>query len=79
MRPQALLGPLARSLGLMINYLYNSLLLTLSRTTMVYLPSSEDAWVLAQKSSEIKSILGATRSVLDLTTMIDVEPYTVTW
>ncbi|KAF9878803.1 hypothetical protein CkaCkLH20_03703 [Colletotrichum karsti] len=78
-RPQALLSPLARSLGLIVNYLYNSLLLTLSRTTLVYLPSSEDASVLTKKSSKMAAILGASRSILDLTTMIEVEPYTVTW
>ncbi|KAH0439637.1 fungal specific transcription factor domain-containing protein [Colletotrichum camelliae] len=65
--------------GLVLHYLYSSLLLTLSRTTLVYLPSTEDASVLARKNSNMKAILGASRSILELTTMIEVEPYTVTW
>lgn len=78
-RPQVLLTPLARALSLIVHYLYSSLLLTLSRTTLVYLPSTEDSSVLARKNSNMKAILGASRSILELTTMIEVEPYTVTW
>ncbi|CAI0645737.1 unnamed protein product [Colletotrichum noveboracense] len=78
-RPQVLLTPLARALSLIVHYLYSSLLLTLSRTTLVYLPSTEDASVLARKNSNMKAILGASRSILELTTLIEVEPYTVTW
>ncbi|KAF3810886.1 Aurofusarin cluster transcription factor aurR2 [Colletotrichum gloeosporioides] len=39
----------------------------------------EDGSVLARKNSNMKAILGASRSILELTTMIEVEPYTVTW
>ncbi|KAF6831218.1 hypothetical protein CPLU01_06916 [Colletotrichum plurivorum] len=79
-RPQAVPGPVARSLCLIVHYLYNSLLLTLSRTTLVYLSNSdEDTVVSGRKNASLKAILGASRSILELTTMIEVEPYTVTW
>ncbi|KAF6817819.1 hypothetical protein CSOJ01_02256 [Colletotrichum sojae] len=79
-RPQAVPGPVARSLSLIVHYLYNSLLLTLSRTTLVYLSNSdEDMVVSGRKNANLKAILGASRSILELTTMIEVEPYTVTW
>ncbi|GJC89804.1 putative transcriptional regulatory protein C530.05 [Colletotrichum liriopes] len=78
-RPQGVSGTLARSFALLVHYLYYSLLLTLSRTTLVYLPNPEDSQMVARKSSKMKTILTASRCILELTTMIEVEPYTVTW
>ncbi|OHW89626.1 fungal specific transcription factor domain-containing protein [Colletotrichum incanum] len=78
-RPQGVSGTLARSFALLVHYLYYSLLLTLSRTTLVYLPNCEDSKTVERKSSKMKTILAASRSILELTTMIEVEPYTVTW
>nr|XP_036589786.1 uncharacterized protein CTRU02_00540 [Colletotrichum truncatum]KAF6801791.1 hypothetical protein CTRU02_00540 [Colletotrichum truncatum] len=78
-RPQAITGHTERAIGLIIHYLYNSFLLTLSRTTLSYLPSSGDSVILTQRGSNLKTISAASRSILELTTMIEVEPYTVTW
>ncbi|KEY71272.1 hypothetical protein S7711_02377, partial [Stachybotrys chartarum IBT 7711] len=83
-RAQTVLEPLARSLALVLHYLYYSLLLTLSRTTLVYLPPSGGPEVMAhevtaKRSSNMKIILNGSRCILELTSMIEVEPYTNIW
>lgn len=78
-RPHAVNGPLPRSLSLVVHYLYHSIFLTLSRTTLAYLPASQDSATMQNKASSMKSILSASRCILELATMIEVEPYTVTW
>ncbi|KAK1486735.1 hypothetical protein CCUS01_15065 [Colletotrichum cuscutae] len=79
LRPQIVSGPNARSLALILHYLYYSMLLTLARTTLCYLPVPETPAVKATKDDKMKTILNASRAILELTTMIEVEPYTVTW
>ncbi|KAK1675587.1 hypothetical protein BDP55DRAFT_664569 [Colletotrichum godetiae] len=79
LRPQTVSGPNARSLALILHYLYYSMLLTLARTTLCYLPVPETPAVTATKDDRMKTILNASRAILELTTMIEVEPYTVTW
>ncbi|KXH59199.1 C6 zinc finger protein [Colletotrichum salicis] len=79
LRPQTVSGPNARSLALILHYLYYSILLTLARTTLCYLPVPETPAVTATKDDRMKTILNASRAILELTTMIEVEPYTVTW
>lgn len=79
LRPQTVSGPNARSLALILHYLYYSMLLTLARTTLCYLPVPETPAVTATKDDKMKTILNASRAILELTTMIEVEPYTVTW
>ncbi|TDZ28737.1 putative transcriptional regulatory protein [Colletotrichum spinosum] len=78
-RPHAVPSTVGRNLALIVHYLYNSMLLTLSRTTLVYLQTDEDAAVAEQKAGCMRKILDASRSILELTTMIEVEPYTATW
>ncbi|KAK1974243.1 fungal-specific transcription factor domain-containing protein [Colletotrichum cereale] len=78
-RPQAVSGTLARAFALLMHYLYYSLLLTLSRTTLAYLTKSEDADVASRRCSKMKTISTASRCILELTAMIEVEPYTITW
>ncbi|EXF79248.1 C6 zinc finger protein [Colletotrichum fioriniae PJ7] len=78
LRPQTVSGPNARSLALILHYLYYSMLLTLARTTLCYLPVPETPAVTATKDDKMKTILNASRAILELTTMIEVEPYTVT-
>ncbi|KAK6225679.1 hypothetical protein QIS74_01726 [Colletotrichum tabaci] len=83
-RAQAILEPMARSLAVVLHYLYYSLLLTLSRTMLVYLPTSDGPVavapeVAAKRSSNLKTTLDGSRFILELTSMIEVEPYTNTW
>ncbi|OLN87214.1 putative transcriptional regulatory protein C530.05-like protein 5 [Colletotrichum chlorophyti] len=78
-RPQTVAGSLPRLLTLTIHYLYNSLSLTLSRATLAYLPASGSPTTQSQKATSISAILAASRSILELTSMIEVEPYTVIW
>ncbi|OHF00681.1 hypothetical protein CORC01_03998 [Colletotrichum orchidophilum] len=78
-RPQTVSGSNRRSLAVIVHYLYYSLLLTLARTTLCYLPVPETAAVTATKDDSMKKILNASRVILELTTMIEVEPYTVAW
>ncbi|GJD04284.1 hypothetical protein ColKHC_13109 [Colletotrichum higginsianum] len=83
-RAQAILEPMARSLAVVLHYLYYSLLLTLSRTMLVYLQTSDGSVavapeVAAKRSSNVKTTLNGSRFILELTSMIEVEPYTNTW
>ncbi|TQN67764.1 putative transcriptional regulatory protein [Colletotrichum shisoi] len=87
-RAQAILEPVARSLAVVLHYLYYSLLLTLSRTMLVYLPASDGPVavavavapeVAAKRSSNLKTTLDGCRFILELTSMIELEPYTNTW
>ncbi|KAJ0139506.1 hypothetical protein CTA2_1770 [Colletotrichum tanaceti] len=87
-RPQAVSDPMTRYLVTVLHYLYYSLLLTLSRTMLVYLPTSDGPAaaagvvapeVAAKRSSSLKSVLNGCRFILEMTSMIEVEPHTNTW
>ncbi|KAH6688978.1 hypothetical protein F5X68DRAFT_254799 [Plectosphaerella plurivora] len=75
-RPQAMLQRQSRSLALMFHYFYHSLMLTLCRTTLWAAPGSGDAEALARAERRKHQALFSARAVLELTAVIDVEPYT---
>lgn len=78
-RPQAMLQRQSRSLALMFHYFYHSLMLTLCRTTLWAAPGSGDAEALARAERRKHQALLSARAVLELTAVIDVEPYTQVW
>lgn len=75
-RLQAVTGARTQPLALYMHYMYYSFAATLARTALLYLPESRDADVLAQRCENTTIIIQSTRSVLDLTALIEVEPYT---
>jgi hypothetical protein len=79
-RPQDNGGTQDRFLALHIHYLYHSMSLTLSRTCLHHLPEvSSDPATPSQRKEILDTFLGASRAILDLTSMIEIEPYTAAW
>lgn len=68
-----------RPVGLWTHYLYNSFLLVLSRA-VVHLSSADESIVSIEQQTETKkAIMDTSRSILELTTFIDVEPFAPLW
>ncbi|SPO04602.1 uncharacterized protein DNG_07287 [Cephalotrichum gorgonifer] len=72
-RPHGVAGAQAKIVALTTHYLYYSIKLSLSRTALLHLPGSPES---SSEESITKPMLDAARSILDLTALIEVEPYT---
>lgn len=59
--------------------LYNSCRLSLSRATLFLAADAPEVVSKAQQSESTKALMESSRSTLELTTYIDVEPYTHLW
>lgn len=77
-RPHEVAGARARAVALTTHYLYYSMQLSLWRTALLHLPVSPDPSAPSRRESSMKTVLDAARSILDLTALIEVEPYTST-
>lgn len=75
-RPHSLLEPRSRSVALAFHYFYHSFLFTLCRTALHYQTSSNDESAAQTQSLCKQKILHSARAVLELTSLVDVEPYT---
>lgn len=78
-KPHVLVEPRGRATSLMFHYLYYSLLLSLCRTTLWYIQRGEEGGMDSKGESLRVQITEAARAVLELTPMVDVEPYTQIW
>lgn len=77
--PDSIHGPVRRQVAVTVHYLYASLILALSRAAIHHLPKSSGHTTLAKRKLAITSIVQASRSILEMTPLIDVEPYTNMW
>jgi hypothetical protein len=78
-RAHTLLRSQATPAALWVHLLYHSFLLTLSRTVL-QLASSQEGPVSPDRETKSKDlVMNAAQSMLELTTLIDVEPYTPLW
>jgi hypothetical protein len=78
-RPHAVQGLVERQAVVLVHYLYANIVLTISRAklhSLQRLPESDHS-----KAREVatQSIASASRTILELTTLIEVEPYTSVW
>lgn len=77
--PDSIHGPVKRQVAITIHYLYASLVLSLSRAAIHHLPKSNDPTYLSKRKSALATIIKASRSVLEMTPLIEVEPCTDMW
>ncbi|OLN86279.1 Protein STB5-like protein 1 [Colletotrichum chlorophyti] len=68
-----------RTVALVCHFLYFSFLLTISRMNLKYLPMSEDSSTDAERESCMKVVGNSARSLLELTTLIEISPCTPMW
>jgi len=72
-------GPLMTPVALWTHYLYYGLLLALSRAKLHLESRSEEASSQTRQQETKKIIMRTSRSILELTRFVDVEPYTPVW
>jgi hypothetical protein len=75
----ALREPSMRAVAVTLHYLYSSFLLVLSRTTLHLAANSTNLIPPARASQCKQTIMHTSRTVLELTVFIDVEPHTPLW
>lgn len=83
--PYRVQGRVDRQLAVFVHYLYANLVLTISRAKLHHLrkkmePSSAAVAVaVAEQKQTSELIMSMSRSILELTSVIEVEPYTNIW
>ena len=75
-RPHAVSNTRTRPLALHTHYFYYGISMILARTALLYLPESSEPAVVEQRNAKTKTIIDSSRAILDLTPLIEVEPYT---
>jgi hypothetical protein len=66
-------------MALATSFLYHSFVLILSRAKVHHLAKLDSPSAAAQHAATEKGILESARAILELTTFINVEPYTPLW
>ncbi|KIW29434.1 hypothetical protein, variant [Cladophialophora immunda] len=76
---QSLPGPLMPQVALWTHYLYHSLLLALARATLHLGSRTAEGTDLNRLVRSKQEIMKASRAILELTRLVEVEPYTPVW
>lgn len=78
-RPESIRGGIQRQVVIFLHYLHAHLILVMSLANLHHLPRSSDPSIQLQRQSAGNTILETSRRILELTTLIDVEPHTNIW
>lgn len=77
--PHHVQGAVERQVAIFLHYHYANIRLTISRARLHHLRKSKEPSANAEGKEASKQILDTSRSILELTSLIEVEPYTNLW
>jgi hypothetical protein len=77
--PESVHGLMQRQLAVLVHYLHANILLVISLASLRRLSRSSDPSIRAQRQAPATTVLETSRRILEMTTLIDVEPYTTVW
>ncbi|OHF02489.1 hypothetical protein CORC01_02184 [Colletotrichum orchidophilum] len=78
-KPHSIVDDQERTVALVTHFLYYSFLLTISRMALGYLPASEGPPDCSRRDETMETVGRSARSLLELTSIIDMSPYTPMW
>lgn len=78
-KPHAVQGLVERQAVVLVHYLYANIVLTVSRAKLHSLQRSPNNNDVKAQEAAARSIENASRTILELTTLVEVEPYTSVW
>ncbi|CAG9936387.1 unnamed protein product [Clonostachys rosea f. rosea IK726] len=78
-RPETVQGPVERQAATFIHYLYAHMNLIINRNTLLHLVKSSDQAYSKERQAAASDIHKSCRLIVELTTLIEVEPHTNIW